>query len=848
MLHNKAILFVLSIVTLLLAGLLWPLPSAPRNPAPYIINKVNPGTVSRPAYFIHNPTDDTFYGYGSRLHITAHGDGLTLRNQQADLTLHFVGAAPERQLLGEAQLQATAHRYLGNDTARWQKNMALYEHIRYEALYPGVTLTYHIVEGNLKSEFTLEPGVPLDTIAIECADCTFALDHDGTLRITDAQGAQLREQIPLAYQLIDGHHVEVGIAFRLLSERRYGFMALTPLDLDAPLVIDPLLLYASYLGGSEKDEGLAVAVDNIGNTYVVGITESPDFPLVSPPQHLPGEQKDVFIARFGPDGDLIYTTVIGGSNSERGNCITTDRYGNVYIAGQTFSPDFPTLNGWQPEFGGDEDAYVIKLNPDGTLAYATFIGGTESEEINSILVDSRGYVYVGGEVYSEDYPLLNPWQDTTYGEEDEDAFISIFDPAGQLVYSTYIGGSERDQIFAMALGPDGHIYATGMTSSPDFPVVNPLQPEYGGDWDDCFVLRFDPWRNEMHYATFLGGIGREECWGIVVAPDGSAIIAGNTKSPNFPVVNPIQEEHAGGGRDAIVARLTPDGQALTFSTFLGGSGSDQAWGLAQDSGGNLYVVGETASEDFPTLNALQPEYGGGEYDGFLAHLRPDGTLNYASYLGGSGMDRIWDVTVDEHWVVHLTGVTFSSDLPMVNPAQSERAGYTDALIARFSIVPTPTPTPSPTPTPVPSAATTMGPEGGTLTLTYPGHTTRLDVVSNTLSGATYVTLTYQLDPKAGPLQGIYHAFNLSIAPTDGSTLTQPISPTLELYLTYERLYGVISGTQQLYRLSAGDWITTEINILEQTYGYVHARTPYTGSYAILGRTNRVYLPLMLRQR
>ncbi|MGC9523615.1 MAG: SBBP repeat-containing protein, partial [Anaerolineae bacterium] len=467
-------------------------------------------------------------------------------------------------------------------------------------------------------------------------------------------------------------------------------------------IIDPVLLHSTSLGGSSKDEAWSIAVDREGNTYISGITHSPDFPGTT----LGGNaaEKNVFVAKYTPTGELAYATVIGGESGEEGNAIAVDDYGNAYVAGETYSTSFPLLNPWRSAFGYEE-AFLLKFDAAGQLSYSTFIGGTLGEEVNDIVADAVGNVYLGGEVYSDDYPLLNPWSATTYGDDDEDAFITIFDAAGEMAYSTLISASSRDQVFRIAVDDEGYVYGTGMTSSPDFPTVNAFQTTYGGEWDDCFVFKLDPWRNEMLYSTLLGGNGRDECWGIAVDDEGSAYVTGFTSSNNFPLAKPIQSSLAGSD-DVFITKLSPTGDQLLFSTYIGGEGRDRAWDLALDGGGNVYVVGETDSPDFPTVDAIQGHHRG-EMDGFLLVLDQANTIRYASYIGGFDYDRAYSIALDENWIVHVAGATDSTDFPRTDGAAAF-AGNTDAFVAQYGLVPTPTPTP----TPIPQAAATVGPEGG----------------------------------------------------------------------------------------------------------------------------------------
>jgi hypothetical protein len=606
-------------------------------------------------------------------------------------------------------------------------------------------------------------------------------------------------------------------------------------------LIEPFLAQSTYLGGSLEDAGWAAATDNEGNTVIAGIARSDNIVGLPDSETLEGNS-DVLVAKFDPGGQLVFVTLIGGSQSEEGNAIDTDGFGNIYVAGETVSPDFPTRNAWQPRPVVLEDAYVLKLSPDGRLLYSTYLGGSSGDEINDIFVDSVGNTYVGGEVYSDDFPLVDPWSADVYGESDEDGFISIFTPDGELVYSTYISADKRDQVFRLTVDEEGYVYAAGMTSSSSFPLVNPAQRIYGGGWDDCFILKLDPWNNKLVYSTFLGGEKADECWGLAVDDSGRAYVTGQTESRDFHLSNPLQSLYGGGETDAFVAKLGVHGNRLIYSTFIGGSGSDRGWDLALDSGGNVYVVGGTSSaSDFPVVGALQRKYGGGESDAFLLHLNPAGELRYSSYFGGARSDAGLGVAVDDAWVVHITGFTWSYDFPTNLALCSHNRGYSDAFVAQMGIVPTPTPTPTPTP----FATGQIGPEGGSLWMTYPGHVTLLSVAPDVLTTTFTFTLAY--DGRAnlqGPdLQGIGHFFSLASDPT----LPVSDAPTLDLYLGFDQAPAVIVDTLALYRLEGGGWVTDGITVAERSSGHVVAQTQACGVYGVMGDTMRQYLPILLRE-
>ena len=442
----KSIRFLLILTGLLIAvlvGILWP---SERASSPEI-SLAAPPDVALQGYFIAGDEGASYRTFGSQPAMRFSAAEIISALLGDRVSMHFIGANPEAQLRGSHALEARAHDYRGNDPAAWQTDLPMYTQLTYHELYAGIDLAYTFQGTRLKSEFVVRPGASLAQIQVKYTGIdSLSLTDDGqTLRVTLPSGEVLYEHIPAAYQEIDGRAQAVVIAFKLLDATTYTFEAREPLDPTQTLVIDPVLLYASYFGGSLDDEGWSIALDQEGNTYISGITHSADFP------HTPAGQfagdTDVFVVKLDPTGAVSYVTMFGGSSGEQGNGIVVDANGAAYIAGQTTSTDFPLQNAWQPDFAGFEDAYLLKLDAAGKLAYATYIGGTRGEEVNDIHVDDQGRVYLGGEVYSDDFPLVNPWRSAAYGSDEEDAFISIFDAQGVLIYSTLISAPHRDQIF-----------------------------------------------------------------------------------------------------------------------------------------------------------------------------------------------------------------------------------------------------------------------------------------------------------------------------------------------------------------------------------------------------------------
>ncbi len=396
------------------------------------------------------------------------------------------------------------------------------------------------------------------------------------------------------------------------------------------------LVYSTYLGGSGDDYGSAIAVDSSGNTYVTGFTGSLNFPTVNPIQAVyGGGYSDAFVTKLNAAGNaLVYSTYLGGNDTDQGNGIAVDSSGNAYVTGGTLSTNFPTTAGvFQGTSGGGYDAFVTKLNATGTsLVYSTYLGGSSSDRGSSIALDSSGNAYVTGSTISLNFPTANPFQASCslspYGAycNGGDAFVTKLNATGNaLVYSTYLGGNNGAEGHRIALDSFGNAYVTGDTASTDFPTTaGAFQTAFGGSID-AFVTKLDAAGSALVYSTYLGGSGVDQGFGIAVDSSGEAHVMGVTASTNFPTVNSLQlfnnTRLPDLAEDAFVTKLNAAGSALVYSTYLGGSGDDAGFGIAVDSYGNAYVTGFTDSANFPTASPLQAANGGG-YDAFVAKISP----------------------------------------------------------------------------------------------------------------------------------------------------------------------------------------------------------------------------------
>lgn len=377
------------------------------------------------------------------------------------------------------------------------------------------------------------------------------------------------------------------------------------------------LAYCTYLGGSWDDRGFAIATDASGSAYITGWTGSPNFPTTAGArQRVLGGSRDAFVAKLNASGSaLVFSTFLGGAGHDSGYGIVVDTGGSVYVAGDTYSTNFPAIGGFQMANAGRQDAFVAKLKADGgSLLWSTYLGGSGDDAAKAVAIDSAGAVYVTGGSDSLNFPVANAIQASSGGGQD--AFISKLSPDGKsLAYSTYLGGS-GGSVGANELGTgirvdaSGSAFVTGVTSSVNFPTVNPLQAQFaGGTWDG-FVARLNAAGTALQYSTYLGGVGIDYPMGLAVDSAGATTVVGYTSSTDFPLIGALQS-HPAGGYDAFVTKLNPQGAVLIESTYLGGADSDAANAVFLDPSGALYVAGQTLSWNFPVKNAFQPSPVGG---------------------------------------------------------------------------------------------------------------------------------------------------------------------------------------------------------------------------------------------
>jgi hypothetical protein len=607
----------------------------------------------------------------------------------AVLRLSLIGANPDPVIRGEAALPGKVNYLTGKDPAAWRTGLSTYAKVRYEGVYPGVDLVYYGSQGQLEYDLVLAPGADPTVIRLAFAGADrMGLDDTGNLVLTLGD-QQVIQQTPRVYQETNGERTQVPTRY-VLADNRQVSLAVGDYDAERALVIDPVLVYSTYLGGSDQDWGSHIAVDGAGNAYLTGTTFSDDFPTGN------GQQPDGhrFVAKLSADGaTLVYSTFFSFGNESP--VIAVDNAGNAFVAGYTYEDVVPTRNAFQSDPGGGGDAFVAKLSADGaTLVYASYLGGSGEDTGYGIAVDGAGNAYVTGSTRSTDFPTRNALQPDIGGDFNDpsvDAFVAKVSPDGAtLVYSSYLGGFYDDFSLGVAVDGAGNAYLTGWTVSRDFPTRNALQPDFGG-YTDVFVAKISADGATLVYASYLGGRGEEVGTGIAVDSVGNAYLTGYALNHDDPWSDTGFPTHQalfnfGGFVDAFVAKISADGTALLYSTYLGGERADEGTGIAVDSAGNAYVTGETLSVDFPTHRAMQPNSG----HIFLVKLSADGTtFVYGIKLGGSpDVVQPSAIAVDGAGNAYLTGMTAAPNFPTRNALQPDFAGWSDAFVAKIADVPT----------------------------------------------------------------------------------------------------------------------------------------------------------------
>jgi hypothetical protein len=651
-------------------------------------------------------------GKGYTAFLTTGGMVLTLRPtvakprlapslQSTTLTFRLVGANKNPVAVGEEMQPGRVNYFIGNDPAQWRTKVPTYAKVRYKNVYPGIDLIYYGNHQQLEYDFSVSPGSDPRMIQFEIQGAAeVRLDPDGNLVLTTTAG-DLHFQSPIVYQESNGQRIPVDGGYAMKDATHIGF-EVTHYDSSKPLVIDPVLLYSTYLGGSGTNQPTGIAVDNSGNVYVTGFTDSADFPLANLGTLPPGIDH-VFVAKLDASGsNLIYADYIGGNSQDYGYALGLDSANEVYVTGSTQSSNFPTVQAYQGGQPGPFSGFVTKISADGSsLLYSTYLGGNTFDLASSIAIDALNEVHIAGFTMSTNFPVANAYQSQALANQDGYGiygFLTKFSTDGSsLVYSTYFAGNNNTSqapfslISAVALDSNGNAYVTGATSTSNFPVTSGayLQSNTAPASNNIgFVSKFGTSGN-LDYSTYFYGSSGSPVGinSIAVDSSGSAYVAGTaTSDGTFPITSTsICDPNVWGSAcgTAFVTKFDATGSTLLYSTFLGPNNSATPLSIALDADNDAYVAASTSSSTFGTVEGIEPYTNG--LDLLLVEIDPlASTQLLATYMGGSEDEVPTGIAIDGAGNMYVAGWTDSSDFPTTQAAfQNVTGGNVDGFIAKI---------------------------------------------------------------------------------------------------------------------------------------------------------------------
>jgi hypothetical protein len=625
---------------------------------------------------------------------------------RVDIALLHGSARPKIEPLDRLAAQTN---YFVGGRADWHTGISEYSRIAYRSVYPGIDIVYYGSPDQLEYDFLLSPQANPAAIRFQFQGADAIKLNDAGDLVIEAGGAQFLQKRPLLYQqdphssrrsVVEGH-------YRVLPGQVVAF-DVSRYDHSRQLVIDPVVTYASFLGGDATDQINTVITDAKGLLYVVGYTDSTNLqPTYNGVQGASAGENDAFIAIFntaafgGPS--LTYLTYLGGSNNDAATAIAVDSGGNLYVTGTTSSTDFPTAgNAVQTalalgttETAFNPNVFVAVISQNSGLVYSTYYGGTGGDYPYFIGLDAKGNIYVGGTTSSTDFPVTsNAYAAVLWGPSDV-FVLELNINATAALYASYIGGEDRDDGRGFAVTPGGQVYFAASTLSTEFPLAgNVYQNSLTGIENIVIgILDLTKSGNQgLVYSTYFGGSTIEEVRQLILDPSGNVLLTGWTLSSDFPITPTALKSQYGGAGNAFVARVNPSAPPsgfLLYSTYIGGSGGDVAYGVATDAAGNLYCAGYTLSPDFPvTPDAAQAQWGDG-VEAFLVKFNPtvagSAALEYGTYFGGGGFHVATGIAVPASGAMLIGGYTTDALFGVgngINAAYQNgfAGGYSDGFV------------------------------------------------------------------------------------------------------------------------------------------------------------------------
>ncbi len=585
---------------------------------------------------------------GANLQLTAHGPAFLVGTNRVEIGLVHANASPVIEPLD--QLPATTN-YMVGARSQWHSGVANYARVRYQSVYPGIDVVYYGNQNQLEYDFVLAPGANPDAIRLNFhGDVQVSLTPNGDLAL-DSDGAQVLQKAPVIHQ--DNRRIKG--RYTLLAGNQVGFR-LDRYDRTRPLVIDPILVYCTFMGSSGADRVTAIKMGPKGQLYITGSTTTGEMPYIDGAyNNLSSGLTDIFLAIIDTTANgnfaLKYFSYIGGAGVDIPLALEVDSQGVAFLAGSTTSTNFP-VNGSVVQTTGAASTvagFVTAIDPNiygsDSLVYSTYFGGTNGNtSVNGIALDSAGFIYIIGTTKASDLPLTSSgYAQTRYGTQD--AFLAEIDRnSTSLVYSTYLGGELTNDGRSIAVGSNGKVYFAATTTSTKFPLEGSFYRQFLQGGVDIIVGMMDMTKfgqSSLVYSTYFGGSDVDVVRKISLDAKNNVILTGYTLSNDFPVTADAVQRNAAGNTDVFVSVVNPNDppRFLVYSTYFGGTQGEVAYDIKPDNAGNLYFTGYTLSPDLFTVGASQPGWGGG-IDVFIAAIKPGTSgragLLYCTYVGATG--------------------------------------------------------------------------------------------------------------------------------------------------------------------------------------------------------------------
>ena len=595
------------------------------------------------------------------------------------------GIIDKDKIILEEPIQGTTNYYLGDTKATHVK---AYKLVTLKDVYPGIDWVWRF-DGEMHHEFVVQSGADPSVIRLDVKWADVEIEDNGKTISYITPLGKITDGPLYAYEQAGKN--EVNIQYRKLENNHVSFN-IANYNKDEVLVIDPplALQWSTFYGGEDADRGNSIVKDAAGSIFITGQTSSVNFPT----QNLGGDayfdgvfngDPDTFVLKFTNSGVLEWATYYGGANHDYGESITIDISGNVFIAGQTNSPNLPTQDPgggayFDDTTNGQSDAFILKFTNDGILEWGTYYGGNKSETGFSINTDYLGNVFVIGKTRSLNFPIMIPEGDTYFDgtpNGNYDIFILKFTNSGVREWGTFYGGESVDWGESSVIDASGNLFVMGRTESTNLPTQDPGNGAYFVDTNtgsvDSFILKFTD-SGVLEWATYYGGSDNDWIHAATVDDSGNLYITGETLSDNMPTLDQgggaYFQDVSNGSYEAFILKFTGSGVPL-WATYYGGAAFDYGISMTTDDDGSLFILGSTSSSDFPLLDPGDGTYFDdtyhGYYDMFLLEFNSEGKRQWATYFGGEDYDFAQSLVLDGIGGMFVTGSTLSADFPTLDP-------------------------------------------------------------------------------------------------------------------------------------------------------------------------------------